>query len=108
MTVTFELAGQEFTALDGGPVSKFSPAISFMVHCETQEELDELWESLSQGGEKGQCGWLTDRYGVSWQIVPAVLGGMLQDEEKAERVMSALLQMTKLDLKALKRAYDQQ
>lgn len=74
MTVTFELEGQEFMALNGGPVFKFSPAISLMVHCETQEELDELWEKLSSGGEKGQCGWLTDKYGVSWQIVPGCFG----------------------------------
>ena len=110
MTVTFELEGQEFMALNGGPVFKFSPAISLMVHCETQEELDELWEKLSSGGEKGQCGWLTDKYGVSWQIVPAVLGEMLQDKdaERSERVMGALLQMNKLDIEALKRAYQQQ
>jgi predicted 3-demethylubiquinone-9 3-methyltransferase (glyoxalase superfamily) len=110
MTVTFELEGQEFMALNGGPVFKFSPAISLMVHCETQEELDELWEKLSSGGEKGQCGWLTDKYGVSWQIVPAVLGEMLQDKdaERSERVMGALLQMNKLDIETLKRAYQQQ
>jgi predicted 3-demethylubiquinone-9 3-methyltransferase (glyoxalase superfamily) len=110
MTVTFELEGQEFMALNGGPVFKFSPAISLMVHCETQEELDELWEKLSNGGEKGQCGWLTDKYGVSWQIVPAVLGEMLQDKdaERSERVMGALLQMNKLDIETLKRAYQQQ
>src|SRR5919109_2928546 len=105
MTVTFELEGQEFMALNGGPVFKFSPAISLMVHCETQEELDELWEKLSSGGEKGQCGWLTDKYSVSWQIVPAVLGEMLQDKdaERSERVMGALLQMNKLDIETLKR-----
>jgi predicted 3-demethylubiquinone-9 3-methyltransferase (glyoxalase superfamily) len=110
MTVTFELEGQEFMALNGGPVFKFSPAISLMVHCETQEELDELWEKLSSGGEKGQCGWLTDKYGVSWQIVPAVLGEMLQDKdaERSERVMGALLQMNKFDIETLKRAYQQQ
>jgi predicted 3-demethylubiquinone-9 3-methyltransferase (glyoxalase superfamily) len=110
MTVTFELEGQEFMALNGGPVFKFSPAISLMVHCETQKELDELWEKLSSGGEKGQCGWLTDKYGVSWQIVPAVLGEMLQDKnaERSERVMGALLQMNKLDIETLKRAYQQQ
>jgi predicted 3-demethylubiquinone-9 3-methyltransferase (glyoxalase superfamily) len=110
MTVTFELEGQEFMALNGGPVFKFSPAISLMVHCETQEEMDELWEKLSSGGEKGQCGWLTDKYGVSWQIVPAVLGEMLQDKdaERSERVMGALLQMNKFDIETLKRAYQQQ
>jgi predicted 3-demethylubiquinone-9 3-methyltransferase (glyoxalase superfamily) len=110
VTVTFELEGQEFMALNGGPVFKFSPAISLMVHCETQEEVDKLWEKLSSGGEKGQCGWLTDKYGVSWQIVPAVLGEMLQDKdaERSERVMGALLQMNKLDIQTLKRAYQQQ
>jgi len=110
MTVTFELEGQEFMALNGGPLFKFSPAISLMVHCKTQEKVDELWEKLSEGGEKGQCGWLTDKYGVSWQIVPAVLSEMLEDKdaEKSERVMSALLQMNKLDIKTLKRAYQQQ
>jgi predicted 3-demethylubiquinone-9 3-methyltransferase (glyoxalase superfamily) len=110
MTVTFELEGQEFTALNGGRQFKFSPAISLMVYCKMQEEVDELWEKLSEDGEKGQCGWLTDKYGVSWQIVPAVLGEMLQDKdaEKSERVMSALLQMNKLDIETLKRVYQQQ
>ncbi len=110
MTVTFELEGQEFTALNGGPVFKFSPAISLMVRCNTQEEIDELWEKLSEHGEKGQCGWLTDPYGVSWQIVPAILAEMLADKdaEKSERVMSALLKMHKLDIETLNRAYRQQ
>src|SRR6266581_8598917 len=95
MTVTFELEGQRFMALNGGPVFKFSPAISFLVNCETQEELDNLWDKISNGGEKEQCGWLKDKFGVSWQIVPNVLGEMLQDRDakKSERVLEALLQM---------------
>jgi predicted 3-demethylubiquinone-9 3-methyltransferase (glyoxalase superfamily) len=110
MSVTFRLDGQEFMALNGGPYFKFSEAISFFVNCETQQEVDKLWEKLSEGGEKGRCGWLKDRYGLSWQIVPAVLGEMLQDEdvEKSERVMSAMLKMDKLDIKTLKQAYEQQ
>jgi len=109
MTVTFQLDGQEFIALNGGPEFKFTEAISFLVNCETQEEVDELWEKLCKGGEKGRCGWLKDKYGLSWQIVPAVLGEMLQDEdaEKSERVMKAMLQMDKIDIKTLKRAYNQ-
>jgi predicted 3-demethylubiquinone-9 3-methyltransferase (glyoxalase superfamily) len=108
MTATFEIEGQEFVALNGGPLFKFSEAISFMVKCETQKEIDEMWEKLSQGGEKGQCGWLKDKYGVSWQIVVPMLDKMLQDKdaEKTERVMKALLQMNKLDIKALKQAYE--
>jgi predicted 3-demethylubiquinone-9 3-methyltransferase (glyoxalase superfamily) len=108
MTVTFELEGQQFMALNGGPVFAFSPAISFMVNCETQQEVDELWEKLSEGGEKGQCGWLKDKFGVSWQIVPTALGQMMQDKDarKSERVMKALLQMTKIDIEGLKRAYE--
>ena len=110
MTVTFELEGQEFLALNGGPHFKFSEAISFMVNCETQEKIDEMWEKLSAGGEKGQCGWLKDKYGLSWQIVPPVLGEMLQDKNsaKSERVMKAMLQMHKLDIKTLRQAYEQQ
>jgi len=109
MTVTFQLDGQEFIALNGGPEFKFTEAISFLVNCETQEEVDELWEKLCKGGEKGRCGWLKDKYGLSWQIVPAVLGEMLQDEdvEKSERVMKAMLQMDKIDIKTLKRSYNQ-
>jgi predicted 3-demethylubiquinone-9 3-methyltransferase (glyoxalase superfamily) len=109
MTVTFELHGQQFVALNGGPLFKFSPAISFMVHCKTQEEVDRLWERLSEGGEQEQCGWLKDRYGVSWQIVPTALGEMLQDRdpERSQRVMRAMLQMKKLDVTALKQAYQQ-
>ena len=109
MTVTFELEGQEFIALNGGPHFTFSPAISFIVNCKTQDELDELWEKLSEGGEKGQCGWLKDKYGVSWQIVPTVLGEMLQDKDpkKSRRVMEAMLKMNKIDIETLKRAYKQ-
>lgn len=108
MTVTFQLNGQEFMALNGGPQFTFSPAVSFVVNCETQEEIDRLWEQLSEGGEKNVCGWLTDKYGVSWQVVPAVLGEMMQDKdtERTERVMKAMFQMTKLDIKTLQRAYD--
>jgi len=109
MTVTFELNGQEFMALNGGPVFTFSPAISFMVNCETQEEIDELWEGLSEGGAKEQCGWLKDKYGVSWQIVPTVLAEILRDKDtkKSERVMNVLLQMGKIDIQSLKQAYEQ-
>jgi predicted 3-demethylubiquinone-9 3-methyltransferase (glyoxalase superfamily) len=107
MTVMFELEGQGFMALNGGPVFKFSPAISFLVHCKTQEEVDQLWENLSEGGEIEQCGWLKDKYGVSWQIVPTVLIEMLQvkDVKKSERVMKAMLQMKKIDIAGLKKAY---
>ena len=107
MTVTFQLDGQEFMALNGGPQFSFSPAISFVVNCQTQKEIDELWEKLSEGGEKVECGWLKDKYGVSWQVVPTVLGQMLQDKdtEKTERVMKALLHMKKLDIEGLKKAY---
>src|SRR3989454_5068384 len=109
MTVAFQLDGQEFLALNGGPLFKFSEAISFIVNCKTQEEVDELWKKLSDGGEEGPCGWLKDKYGLSWQIVPTVLGEMLQDKdvEKSERVMKALLQMNKIDIKTLKQAYEQ-
>lgn len=108
MTVTFRLAGQDFMALNGGPEFSFSPAISLYVNCETQDEVDELWERLSEGGAEGQCGWLEDRYGVSWQIVPKILGELLQDgtAEQSRRVMHALLQMRKLDIATLKLAYD--
>ena len=111
LTIEFELNGQAFTALNGGPVFKFNEAISFQVGCESQEEVDYYWEKLSEGGDKKaqQCGWLKDKYGVSWQIVPTVLGKMLQDKnaEKSERVMKALLQMTKIDIQGLKQAYEQ-
>ncbi len=110
MSATFELQGQEFIALNGGPMFTFSPAISFFVPCETQEEVDHFWEKLSEGGEKQRCGWLRDKFGVSWQIVPTVLGQLLQDKdaEKSKRVMNAMLQMDKLDIASLKRANEQQ
>lgn len=109
LTAVFELAGQQFMALDGGPQFKFTEALSLYVNCETQDEVDELWEKLSAGGEKGQCGWLKDKYGVSWQIIPSTLGQLLQDKdpEKAKRVMHAMLAMTKIDIQALKDAYEQ-
>ena len=108
MTATFEIEGQEFVALNGGPHFKFSEAISFMVKCETQKEIDEMWEKLSQGGKEGPCGWLKDKYGLSWQIVSPVWDEMLRDKDvkKSERVMKAILQMTKPDIKTLKQAYD--
>ena len=109
MTIEFELNGQTFTALNGGPVFKFNEAISFQVNCKSQQELDYYWEKLSKGGDEKaqQCGWLKDKYGVSWQIVPTVLGEMLQgkDTERSSRVMKALLQMKKLDIKTLNQAY---
>ena len=107
LTVAFELEGQEFIALNGGPMYQFSPAVSFFVNCDTQEEIDEFWEKLSEDGQTQQCGWLTDKYGVTWQIVPRVLGGMLQDEDaaKSKRVMQAMLKMTKLDIDLLQQAY---
>jgi len=110
MSATFELQGQEFIALNGGPMFTFSPAISFFVPCETQEEIDKFWEKLSEGGEKQRCGWLKDKFGVSWQIVPTVLGQLLQDKdaEKSKRVMNAMLQMDKLDIASLERANEQQ
>jgi predicted 3-demethylubiquinone-9 3-methyltransferase (glyoxalase superfamily) len=108
MSATFQLEGQEFIALNGGPQFTFTPAISFFVDCETQREVDDLWEKLSAGGAKNRCGWLTDKYGVTWQIVPTALGKMLQDKdtEKAKRVMQAMLQMDKIDIARLKQAYD--
>jgi predicted 3-demethylubiquinone-9 3-methyltransferase (glyoxalase superfamily) len=110
MSVTFELEGQLFMALNGGPVFNFSPAISFFVTCETQEEVDELWKRLSEGGEEEQCGWLKDKFGISWQIVPNDLSEMLQDKDarKSERVMEALLQMKKIDIHRLKTAHEEQ
>jgi len=108
MTAKFLIEGQEFVALNGGPVFTFSPAISFVVNCGTQEEVDGLWEKFSKSGEKQQCGWLKDKFGVSWQIVPVVLFEMLNDADpvKSQKVMKALLQMKKIDIKILKRAYN--
>lgn len=110
MTASFLLDGQEFVALNGGPVYRISPAISFVVNCETQEEVDEYWKRLTAGGEEVQCGWLTDKFGVSWQIVPTQLNKLLSDPDPAKsgRVMQAMLQMKKLDIAGLKRAYEQQ
>jgi predicted 3-demethylubiquinone-9 3-methyltransferase (glyoxalase superfamily) len=109
MTVEFQLEGQEFVALNGGPHFKFTEAISFVVNCETQEEVDYYWEKLSAGGEEVQCGWLKDKYGLSWQIVPTVLGELLSDKDaaKSQRVMQAMLKMVKLDVKKLKQAAQQ-
>jgi predicted 3-demethylubiquinone-9 3-methyltransferase (glyoxalase superfamily) len=109
MTASFELEGLEFTALNGGPEFKFTEAISFFVNCESQEEVDELWGKLSEGGEEGPCGWLKDKFGLSWQIVPAILGELLNDPdpEKSKRVMEAMLQMKKIDIPTLKQAYEQ-
>jgi predicted 3-demethylubiquinone-9 3-methyltransferase (glyoxalase superfamily) len=109
MIVTFQLEGQDFIALNGGPVFQFTEAISFVVNCETQEEVDKFWEKLSEGGQERQCGWLKDKYGVSWQVVPSILGKLLQDKdaEKSRRVMEAMLQMHKIDIKTLQQAYDQ-
>jgi predicted 3-demethylubiquinone-9 3-methyltransferase (glyoxalase superfamily) len=109
MTGTFQIEGQEFHALNGGPKYKFTPAISLFVSCETQQEVDELWEKLSAGGHKDQCGWLQDKFGLSWQIIPSALGKMLgdKDPQKANRVMQAMLKMNKIDIKKLKQAYDQ-
>lgn len=108
MTIEFELEGQAFTALNGGPHFTFTEAISFVVNCQTQDEVDHYWEKLSAGGQEIQCGWLKDRFGVSWQIVPIVLPEMLQDEdpEKAKRVMAAMLKMKKLSIDGLQHAYE--
>jgi predicted 3-demethylubiquinone-9 3-methyltransferase (glyoxalase superfamily) len=108
MTVKFRLFGQKFVALNGGPEFKFTPAISFVVNCTTQKEVDYYWKKLSAGGKEVQCGWLTDKYGVSWQIVPTVLLELLADKDskKSARVMKAMMQMVKLDIKRLQRAYD--
>ncbi len=112
MTAEFEIEGQTFRALNGGPVFKFNEAISFQVNCETQEELDYYWERLSEGGDEKarQCGWLKDKYGISWQIIPKVLGELVGDprSEKSQRAMKAMLQMKKIDLETIKRAYDGQ
>ena len=104
--ISFQLDGQQFAALNGGPTFKFSEAISLVVNCETQEEVDHFWEKLSAGGQKGQCGWLKDKFGLSWQIVPAMLPQLLQDKDpqKAKRAMDAMMKMTKLDIKTLEEA----
>ena len=109
MSATFELDGQQFYALNGGPQFTFTPAISFFVNCETQPEVDELWEKLSEGGKKERCGWLKDKYGLSWQIIPSALGKLLGDKDpaKANRVMMAMLQMDKIDIQRLQQAYEQ-
>ena len=109
MSVTFLLEGQEFYALNGGPHFTFAEGFSLFVNCETQEEVDELWEKLSEGGEKGQCGWLKDNYGLSWQIIPSALGELLNDPDpvKSKRVMEAMLQMGKIDIASLRRAHEQ-
>ena len=104
--ISFELAGQAFTALGGGPMFQFSPAISFVVNCETQGEVDHFWDRLSEDGEQDMCGWVRDKFGVSWQIVPAVLPDLLSDASKAGRVMEALLQMHKIDISQLQYACD--
>ena len=106
MTVEFVINGQEFLGLNGGPIFKFSEAVSFTVYCDSQEEIDRYWSKLSEGGEESVCGWLKDRFGLSWQIVPSVLREMMKNPEKSERVMSALLQMKKLDIATLQRAYE--
>ena len=107
MSATFQLDGQDFFALNGGPQLTFSPAVSFFVNCETQQEVDDLWEKLSAGGKKERCGWLKDKYGLSWQIIPSVLSKLLRDKDpvKANRVMQAMLQMNKIDIKRLEQAY---
>ena len=108
MSVTFQLDGQEFIGLNGGPQFTFSPAISFSVNCETQEELDEIWEKLCAGGTKNRCGWLQDKFGVSWQVIPTALGQLMNDPDpqKSGRVMKAMLQMEKIDISGLQQAYE--
>jgi predicted 3-demethylubiquinone-9 3-methyltransferase (glyoxalase superfamily) len=110
MTISFRLDGQEFVALNGGPEFKFTEAVSFAIACASQEEVDVLWEKLSEGGETSVCGWLKDKYGLSWQVVPTVLYELLLDEdrERANRVMQAMLQMTKIDIAKLQQAYEQE
>ncbi|HWA81800.1 MAG TPA: VOC family protein [Fimbriimonadaceae bacterium] len=107
MVCSFELEGQPFLALNGGPQYRFSEAVSFMIHCESQEEIDWFWDKLSEGGEVQRCGWLKDRFGLSWQVVPTILGTLIgdPDPEKSSRAMQAMFQMTKLDIEALKRAH---
>jgi len=110
MVASFKLLGQEFTALNGGPMFKFTEAVSFLIDCKSQEEVDYYWEKLSEGGETSMCGWLKDQFGLSWQVVPGILTDLLQDEDpaKANRVMQAMLQMTKIEIAELKRAYEQE
>jgi len=109
MTVEFDLEGQRFVGLNGGPQFKFTEAVSFVVNCTTQEEVDYFWEKLSEGGQEIQCGWLKDKYGLSWQVVPTILIEFLQDKDpvKAQRVMKAMLQMKKIEIEPLKRAYEE-
>jgi predicted 3-demethylubiquinone-9 3-methyltransferase (glyoxalase superfamily) len=107
MTVSFELEGQRFTALNGGPVFKFNEAVSFVVNCETQAEIDTFWQKLSEGGQEVQCGWLKDKYGLSWQIVPTALFELLMDSARARNVMQALFKMKKIDIETLRKAHDQ-
>ena len=104
MTVTFVLNGQPFTGLNGGPLFKFNESVSFQVFCETQTEIDKYWNKLTEGGEEGQCGWLKDKFGVSWQIIPTILPKLLSDPERAGRVTNAFMQMKKFDIEALKKA----
>jgi predicted 3-demethylubiquinone-9 3-methyltransferase (glyoxalase superfamily) len=108
MTIVFELDGKEFIGLNGGPHFKFTEAVSFVVDCKTQQEVDEYWEKLSAGGQESQCGWLKDKYGLSWQIVPAILGELMSDPDpqKSKRVMEAMLKMKKMDIETLKQAYE--
>jgi len=108
LTIAFQLEGQEFIALNGGPIFKFNEAISLSIDCNTQSEVDDLWEKLSDGGQKSRCGWLKDKFGLSWQIVPTVLVEMLQDQDAARstRVFAAMMQMDKIDIETLKRAYE--
>lgn len=104
LTVSFELDGQDYLALNGGPIFQFSPAISLMVHCQDQAELDHFWHQLSEGGQTGQCGWLTDRFGLSWQVVPASLPHLMADPARAQRVIKVVMGMTKLDIAVLEAA----
>lgn len=106
LVIIFELEGQRFMALNGGPHFKFTEAISLSVSCDTQDEIDGFWEKLSAGGEKGRCGWLKDKFGLSWQIVPSMMGEMMQDAERSSRVMAEVLRMNKLDITTLQRAYE--
>jgi len=110
MIVQFQLEGQRFTALNGGPIFHFTPAISLLVDCQTQEEVDDLWQKLSAGGRPDRCGWLQDKFGLSWQIIPAALGKLMSDPDpkKSNRVMQAMLQMEKIDIKRLEQAYQGQ